>query len=189
MIINKETFNLIKEKLVILIINFFPGILILELFFSRGFFHDNINNIHNLISYLIWGFIISFMFNALFAISLKSFIKDEAKKYFKKKNKKIPDELSKRLASNYEEEETEKFDAMINTLFCCIIIFIAFILKFIINYMVNLVDYSRINDYIRNDFFINFVDLVLMLIIRNPVEYIFLKITLHKDVNDLLDNI
>jgi hypothetical protein len=68
--LNNDTFNLFKKRLEIIFDNLFPGILITELFLRIGFFHDNINNISNLILYIIWGFSLSLIYNSLFMLSI-----------------------------------------------------------------------------------------------------------------------
>ena len=61
--INRETVNLFSNKLAKLFNNFFPGIVVLELFFKRGYFSNQPVNVFDFILYLFWCGILSIPYN------------------------------------------------------------------------------------------------------------------------------
>jgi hypothetical protein len=65
----------LKNKLSTFLNCFFPGFLILEILFNKGFYNNNIENIVNLILYILWGCILSILFNASFNVSIQEIFK------------------------------------------------------------------------------------------------------------------
>ncbi len=84
--INNEVVNLIFSKLAKLFNSFFPGIIILELFFKIGLFSNSPSNIFNFMLYVIWCGIISVMYNSFQPNSVSLFSYVFKKEMFEKYN-------------------------------------------------------------------------------------------------------
>jgi hypothetical protein len=192
---NKETIKLFKEKLATILVNLFPGLLILELFFNYGFFHNNINNLYSFILYLIYGFSISIIFDFLFSISLYDYIERKARNYFKKANKTIPDDFEEFIKPKGDdfEEKLEEIEAILNIVFYCLLIFIAYFFKSGINIFVDKINnislFYNINFIFEANTINNVVVLVVFIMTKKPVQYIFTNIILSSLCKELYESI
>jgi hypothetical protein len=65
----------LKTKLSTFLNFFFPGLLILEILFKKGFYNDNIETLYDLILYILWGCLLSVLFNASFNVSIEEILK------------------------------------------------------------------------------------------------------------------
>jgi hypothetical protein len=191
----KEILNFFKQKLSSVLIYFFPGILILELFFKKGFLNDNINNLYNFILYLVWGLSISLIFDFLLYISITNIVEKKAKRYFNKRNKNIPDDLYERMHPDESEfkEKMEDIESIINLIFYSIFILIVFALKILLIFLLNkytvLPENYIINYIITNDILFSCIIFFILFLFRNLLQEFYLSIILSKEFKVLYDEI
>jgi hypothetical protein len=192
---NKETLNLFRQKLAIILVNIFPGILILELFFKKGFLNDNINNLYNFILYIIWGFSISIIFGFLLSISISDFLEEKAKRYFKRKNKDIPKDLYKLIHPEENDilEGIEEYEATLNIIFYCIFILAVFAIKSLLIYFINkytiLPMNYVINYIIKNDILSSCIVFIILFLFKNLFQRIYMNIILFKELKIFFEDI
>jgi hypothetical protein len=82
--INSETITLFFDKLAQFFNNFFPGIIILELFFDIGIFSNPPTNIFTFILYVVWCGILSIPFRWLVPSNIDFFVPRLQKELLKK---------------------------------------------------------------------------------------------------------
>ena len=193
--LNKETFNLFRQKLSTILVNIFPGILILELFFKKGFLNDNINNLYNFILYLAWGLSISVIIEFFLFISIADFVEEKSRRYFKRKNRNIPDDLYERIHPDGSEfkEKMEDIESTINIIFYSIFILIVFALKLLLVYLINrytvLPEIYVINYIIMNNILFSSIIFFILIFFRHLLRGIFLNIILFKEIKVLREEI
>jgi hypothetical protein len=192
---NKDTINLFISKSATILVNIFPGILILELFFQRGFLNDNINNLYGFILYLVWGLSISIIIDFLLNISIISFVEKKASSYFSKKKKNIPDDLQNLIhpEGNDFEEKIIDIEAIINIIFYCIFILFTFVAKLVIIYCIK--QYTIlpmnyvINHIIENDKLCSGIIFIILFLFKRPFQSIYINILLFKEFKILYEEI
>ena len=109
--INKENVELFNSKIMLLLNNIIPGIVLLEIFFKNGFFSKTPENLFVFIIYLIWAFLLSIPFNIFSSLNLKKSIK----KVMDDKIKAVPESEKNKLIEdleNYFKEEKEDMDVL-----------------------------------------------------------------------------
>lgn len=94
---NKEFVNLFFSKLAKLFNHFFPGIVVLELFFNKGFFSSTPEDIYSFVLFLVWSGILSIPFNFIQPLSVDLF-GEKLKAYF------ITSLSSENISDDSEEE-------------------------------------------------------------------------------------
>jgi len=155
--INNENIKEIFNKLSKLFYSFFPGILILELFFQIGIFSNHLGNLFDFILYLVWCGIISIPFhydlpNEILLLQLE-INKELSKRYPKKNNKRI---------NFFKEELDDK-----NFLEFILIKLLIFVILFYISNIIN--DWSFY--YIPS----KFVQLIIVFISSQSICYLISK--------------
>ena len=183
---NKETFNLFKAKVEIIIVNLFPGALIIELFLGKGFIHNNIDTIYNFFLYILWSISISLLFNNIFDISNKKFIKKEIKKYLK--NKAEVEEFIEKMESEEFEEINEEANAETALLYNSILIIIAYFLNQAINFLLTFFNQIEFIVNVNKNSFTNVAVFFIMLILKNLIKYLLLKTLLHKCMRNCIND-
>jgi hypothetical protein len=192
---NKETLNLFRQKLSIILVNIFPGILILELFFKKGFLSDNISNLYSFIIYLVWGFSLSIMVNFLLNISISYFLEKKVKPYFNRKNKEIPNNLYKEI---YPDgigimEYIDEYESTINIIFFCIFFIFVYAVKTLVIYLINkytiLPTNYVINYIIRNDILSSCIVFIFLFIFKNFFQNMYFTIIFYKELKEYIKEI
>ena len=102
--LSKENVELAYAQFARLFNNFFPGIVILELFFNRGYFSTQPDTIFELVLFLLWAGIFSIPFYYIQPAAVVSL----AHQYFEKEAKKngvTSEELQESLENNLNDED------------------------------------------------------------------------------------
>jgi hypothetical protein len=102
--INKETVNLLFDKLAKLFNYFFPGMVILELFFHKGLFSNSIMNLPSFILFIVWAGIFSVPYNFRHPNCIENFT-DNFKTILCKKNNLTIEQLDEVI-----DKEPDTFD-------------------------------------------------------------------------------
>lgn len=109
--INKETVNLLFNKLAKLLCSFFPGMVVLELFFHKGLFSNNVMSFTEFILFVVWCGIFSVPYNFFHPNSVENFM-DTFKQLMCKKNNITEEQLDSVLDkdSDFLDDLNEYFE-------------------------------------------------------------------------------
>ena len=195
---NKLALKLYKRKLEIILLNIFPGFLIIELFFGTGLLHNNINNVSILILYILWGFSLSLIFNLLFSIPFKKYYEKISKKY----SNTILIDFTKFLNENEGEETIEEDETKISIIYSGFIIIISYFIMYLLTllvpyfiYIVNLIKFNNniiiiikhiIIDAIHNNIIKSIISFIIIRMVNPPLSYIIFKIYFYKKIKNMI---
>jgi len=195
---NKMAINSYKRKLEMILLNIFPGFLIIELFFDIGLLHNNINNVSILILYILWGFSLSLIFNLLFSIPFKKYYEKISKKY----SNTILIYFTKFLNENEGEETIEEDETKISIIYSGFIIIISYFIMYLLTllvpyfiYIVNLIKFNNniiiiikhiIIDAIHNNIIKSIISFIIIRMVNPPLSYIIFKIYFYKKIKNMI---
>lgn len=171
--VNKETLHLFFAKLAKLFNSFFPGMVILELFFKKGYFSTPPDNIFSFFLFLIWCGILSVPYHFIQPFSIENFNDNLLKlvcekfKVSKLELEKKTDKESEEKLDDLKEEFTLGF--ILIKLVCTYVIFkylLAFTFPSIIILKIPIVIIQLI------------ITLFLVILVSYPVGYIYSRIFL-----------
>lgn len=163
--INQQTVRLFFDKLAKLFNYFFPGIIILELFFNKGYFSNPPTDTFGFILYIFWCGILSIPYNFIGHESIANFhdnlILAYAKKY--KLDEEQSEEFQTEFKKEFSEDEIEDMSEEINLGLILVKLFLTYLVyKLLINFGF---DYTILN--IPS----NVLQLFATLIITIPLSY------------------
>ncbi|WP_343695737.1 hypothetical protein [Flavobacterium sp.] len=176
--INTESSKFFLRKSSKLLNFIFPGIVIIDLFFKKGFFSNEIDSLYTFILYIIWALILSIPFH-FFNHSLLENLTKHLLKNVGIKRKHSPEEI-KKIYESLTEEDKEDFEEFQDGALLGLII-----IKTIILYLTyKIFIYYKIVHFTIIDIpldYLNFICVTLSTIIMSyPLGYVYAKFCLHR---------
>ena len=170
---NNETIKLIYNKIALFFNLFFPGIVVMDLFFQRGLFSNLPENIYSFILYLLWCAILSLPFTFYMPKSVETFMSELIKYCCEKaeiEKKYFDDEINK---NQETKEDLNNLSEKFSLSFILITLFLMYIvLKLLVYYNFPNSEYINIPVNVMQ-FIITFI---VVYILRYPVGMIYAKL-------------
>jgi hypothetical protein len=164
--INKELVNLFFSKLAKLFKYFFPGIVLLELFFKQGLFSTPPSNIYSFFIYLFWCGILSLPFHLIQPSCIDSFFNNLLAFISKTRNieKTILEAMFK--GKDESEDELEEFELGF--------ILIKLFLMYIIYKLLNIILMSDLKFIGISGIILKlFINIIIVSVLSYPIGYIY----------------
>lgn len=165
----KETLNLFFNKLAILFNSFFPGMVILELFFKKGYFSNPPVDIFSFLLFLVWCGILSIPYNIVHPMSIEKF-SDKLLRVASEKYNLTESDLEE--AMNKDEEEWDDIIEEFNLVFTLI----KLVLTYVVYKALLIIAFPSFLIFNIPDVIIQFItSLILTTIFSYPIGYIYSK--------------
>jgi hypothetical protein len=165
--ISKETVNLFFDKLSKLLNNVFPGMVVLEIFFHKGFFSVTPNTISEFILFLVWSIILSAPYNFLPPFSIANFYDDFLR--FASKSLSVKKEI---IQSSFTDDERDNFKEETSFGFIIIQLFVTYLTAKLVSSQFTLHTFWGLSSNILS----LFISLAVTLFLRYPIGYIYSKL-------------
>ncbi|EKT4501212.1 hypothetical protein ABF176_000149 [Flavobacterium psychrophilum] len=183
--INKENVEIFNSKIMLVLNNIIPGIVLLEIFFKNGFFSKTPENLYLFIIYLVWAFLLSIPFNIFSSLNLKKNIR----KVMNNQIEKVPDSEKMKMKEDIEiyfKKEKEDMEVLNDSFefgFNLLYVILTYVIyKFIDCYFI-LPSFWKLNQSFINLFICLFVVFIITIPIRIIIDrllYNYLKINIFK---------